>query len=626
MPKKKQVLPLPRRGAGGEEKKSAPRKKSSPPLKQAEKNFDWKHWLAMLVIAVVTFICFSPTLKNDFTNWDDEVYVANNPVVTGKTIPYAEIFKTPVSLNYHPLTILTLAWNYQSAGLNAHAFLLTNIWLHVINSVLVFLFIFFLTDRRWIAAAIAGLWFGIHPMHVESVSWVAERKDVLYTFFFLASCIAYLKFLEKKKWWLYGVSFLLFTASVLSKAMAVVLPMVLLLIDYLKGRKFDRRVILEKVPFLVVSLVFGTIAFVVQSREAIADIHVFTVFQRAMFASYGLIMYIVKFFAPLQLSAFYPYPTLDKNGNIPLLFYLVPFAVMAIIALVVFKFRKSRFVIFGLLFFFFTVALVLQFITVGSALMADRYSYLSYIGLLFIVGVVADKILTAYSSSGKFSFGKIITVTLLGAFSVFFFTQAYQRTQVWKNSETLWTDVINKYPMQVEVSYKNRGTYYGKHNRIDDAYKDYQVLMQMNSKDSKVYSNLGNIYGIQKKFPEAISTFTKAIEMDSKNFEAYVNRGITYSVMGDFEKALSDYNVAQQLDPNSPDVYANRGIALYYMGENEKAIDDLNRYLQSRSDDANAYYFRGMANYKSGHTDQAKQDLSRAQQMGYKGDFSLLKM
>lgn len=621
-------------------KKKAPQKKESETLKRPERKLEGKHWLTMIALAAATFICFSPTLKNTFTNWDDDVYVEENPLVTGKTIPYAEIFQTPVSLNYHPLTIITLAWNYKSAGLNAHAYLLTNIWLHVANTLLVFIFILFLSDRRWIAAALAGLWFGIHPMHVESVSWVAERKDVLYTFFFLASCITYLKFLEKRKWWLYIFSFLLFTASVLSKAMAVVLPLVLMLIDYYKryepvagianndrvSRKFDRNVYLEKVPFFIVSLVFGIVAYVVQSKEAIADLQAFSIFQRFMFASYGLVMYIVKFFAPLHLSAFYPYPALEKNGALPVIYYALPLVVAAAIGIIFFKFRKQRFLIFGLLFYFFTVVLVLQFISVGSAIMADRYTYISYIGLFFIVGMIADKILSVNSSSGKFSLQKIIAIGVLGAFSFFFFAQAYQRTQVWKNSETLWTDVINKYPMQVEVAYKNRGIYYGKNNRMDEAYKDYQVLMKMNSKDSKVYSNLGNIYGIQKKFPEAISTYTKAIEMDPKNFEAYINRGITYSVMGEFQKALNDYNRAQQINPNSPDIYSNRGVALYFTGENEQAIDDLTHYLQWRSDDANAIYFRGMANYRAHHVDAAKQDLLRAQQMGYKGDYSVLKM
>ncbi len=605
-------------------KKITASKKAIRKSQRPQKKISAKYLVVMFGISALTFICFSPALKNNFTNWDDNVYVQENPLVTSKAIPYSEIFQTPVSLNYHPITIITLAWNYASAGLNPHAYLLTNVWLHVINTILVFLFIYFLTDRKWIAASLVSLLFGIHPMHVESVSWVAERKDVLYTLFLLASCIVYLKFIEKKNLWLYLLCFLLFVASVLSKAMGVVLPLILFLIDYFKERKLERRVFLEKIPFFIISLIFGIVAFYVQSQGAIADIHVFSLPERMAFACYGLVMYVVKMFAPLKLSTFYPYPNVDKSGFMPVIYYVLPFIVIAAITLVYFTFRKQRFIVFGLLFYFFTVALVLQFISVGSAIMADRYTYVSYIGLFFILGILADKILSSQSSSGNFSLPKIITVSVIAAFSIFFFTQTYQRTQVWNTSETLWTDVINKYPMQVEVAYKNRGIYYGKNNRIDEAYKDYQVLLQMNTKDSKVYSNLGNIYGLQQQFPESISTYTKAIEMDVKNFEAYVNRGITYSMMREYEKALSDFNTAQQLDPNSPDVYSNRGFTFYNLGQNEKCIDDLSRYLKTRGDDAGVYYFRGMANYNLNRIDVAKSDLMRAKQMGYKGDFSIL--
>ena len=274
--------------------------------------------ISVAVIIIVTYFVFSPSLQNDFTNWDDPTYVTDNPLVVNNAVPVKEIFKTPVSLNYHPVTILSLAWNYQNGKLNPKGYHEENVIFHLLNTLLVFLFIFLLTRRNLLMAAIVALFFGIHPMHVESVSWVSERKDVLYVFFFLAGLITYLRFLDTKRILWYILTLLLFVLSCLSKGMAVVFPVIMLLIDYLRNDKLQLKIIFNKIPFFVLSLVFGVISFRIQSGGAIADMQVFTIFQRMMFASYGAIMYVVKFFAPVNLSAFYPYPTLDRNGNIPL--------------------------------------------------------------------------------------------------------------------------------------------------------------------------------------------------------------------------------------------------------------------------------------------------------------------
>ena len=366
-------------------------KQKTTPLIQ-KKNNTITAWICVAVILLVTYFVFSPSLQNKFTNWDDDVYVLENPLVVNGKIPVKEIFKSPVSANYHPITMLSLARNYQNGKLNPKGYHLESVVFHLLNIGLLFFFIFILTKRNLLMASIVALFFGIHPMHVESVSWISERKDVLYVFFFLSGLITYLKYRESKKIKWYLFTMVLFVLSCLSKGMAVVFPIVLLLIDYLLEIKRERKLLTEKIPFFILALIFGVVAFKIQSGIAISDTQFFSVWQRVMFASYGAMMYVVKFFIPMNLSAYYPYPTLNRNATIPFFFYLMPFIFLGIIFSIYFFLRKERALIFGLLFYFISVALVLQFVSVGTVIMADRYSYLSYIGLLYVAAYYINKI------------------------------------------------------------------------------------------------------------------------------------------------------------------------------------------------------------------------------------------
>jgi 4-amino-4-deoxy-L-arabinose transferase-like glycosyltransferase len=198
-------------------------------------------------------------LRNSFTNWDDEYYVIQNALLRGPD--WAGIFSKPVVSNYHPITIATLAFNYSMTQLDPSSYLITNLLLHLINTALVFYFIWLISGKKIWVAAFSAIVFGIHPMHVESVAWVSERKDVLYTLFFLLSLIQYWGFLGggKNKNLIY--CFLFFALSILSKPAAIILPFVLLTLDYWYGRKFRQRVLLEKIPFLIVSIVFSSSHF-----------------------------------------------------------------------------------------------------------------------------------------------------------------------------------------------------------------------------------------------------------------------------------------------------------------------------------------------------------------------------
>jgi hypothetical protein len=510
--------------------------------------------------------------------------------------------------------MLTLAWNFKSAGLeSAKVYHQWNVWIHLFNTLLCFYFIYKLSSSLWAAGFTAAV-FGLHPMHVESVAWISERKDVLYVFFFLLSSIAYLRFRETRKWLWYGLCAAFFVLSVLSKAMAVVLPVVLILIDYYRDKTIDLRKQLEKIPLLLFSLAMGVYAYNIQKEGAIADATVFTLWQRVMFGSYGAAMYIVKFFYPTHLSAFYPYPTLDQSGDIPSYFYAAPLVWIAIGALMWWGYKKFKPMAFGLAFYIVTVALVLQFLSVGTAIMADRYSYLPYVGIAFAVAMLLER-----AARNKQAF-RYPAVALMVLFSIGIGVQARDRTKVWHNSDTLWTDVIEKYPRRVEVAYKNRGNYWGKeHGNADKAYDNYVVLKHMNSRDTKVYSNMGNVYAMRQQADSAMWAYTHAIQLDPKNEEAYINRGTTYAMMNQYDKALADFNAAEQITGPTPTLLQNRSYSYLASGQYQNAVNDYDRLLQLRPTDAQSYYYRGLAKEQLGLRAEALQDVRQARVMGFGG-------
>src|ERR1035437_9561955 len=378
-------------------KPKPPVKVNKPQQKKATtpKSPSWLLWALVAGIVIVTFISFTPALKNDFTNWDDDHYVSDNHLLakpTGEAVKY--FFSNFYFSNYIPLTMILYTMEYHATEINPatnqpkpEIFHTTSVVIHCIDVMMVFWFIFLLSGRRLDVATIVALFFGIHPMHVESVAWVAELKDVLYTFFFMGGLIAYYKYIksgEKKNIMLYLVTFILFILSGLSKPAAVIFPLVLILIDYYAKRKFTIKVWIEKVAMLLVALTLGILTVKAQETEAIAKFEVFTIFQRIMFTSYAFIDYIGKLFLPINLSAVYPYPV-KMDGKFPIIFYAAPIISLCLCYGVYRTLKFTRIVAFGFLFYLVSIMLVLQFVSVGIAITADRYSYVPYIGLLFAI-------------------------------------------------------------------------------------------------------------------------------------------------------------------------------------------------------------------------------------------------
>ena len=537
----------------------------------------WNNKLLLVALFIIPLFIYFKSLNNEFTEWDDDKYITQNldiRTLHGDSINYTlkKIFTSYVLGNYHPVTMLSYSIEYAKHKLNPKPYHITNLIIHILNTLLVFYFIWLLTKQRW-TAFITALLFSIHPMHVESVAWVAERKDVLYTFFSLISLCCYIHYhnSQNKKQLYYLIALLTFIIAVLSKAMAVCVPLLFMLIDYFEGRKITSKSILEKLPFLLISIVFGIIAILAQkSSNSIEDISNYNFFDRILFSSYGILMYLWKLFIPSNLSCFYNYP-IKQNGFYPSIFYIAPF-VIAVLFFSVYKFFKTeKDIIFGLGFFMFSIVLVLQILPVGAAVIADRYTYIPYIGIFFIIArfmnnCIENKIVPLQSYRIFIIIAFLIT-TLIYSYGTF------QRTKVWENTITLFTDAIKKYD-KAPGSYNARGGAYFHTGQYERAIADYSRYIFLKNDNAIVYYNRGLAYLQLKKYAEAIADFTTAIKYNPHYADAFFNRGVVYNDMGNFKESITNNKFAIQFNPSYSKAYYNRAGAHFMLHQYNLALID----------------------------------------------------
>ena len=552
-----------------------------PNKKYIEKTISKKYvkFLCLSAIFILTVIVFSSSINNEFlTNWDDQDYVTNNNDI--KDLSYQnvkKIFTSYYVANYQPVTMLSYGIEYKFFNLNPKTFHTTNLILHLLNIILVFQLIYLLTRKTGISA-IAALFFAIHPMHVESVAWISERKDVLYSLFYLGALIAYIYYIKNKKNKYLIYSLLLFIFSLLSKSMAVTMPVVLILFDYYYKRKFERKIIIEKIPFFILSVAFGIIAVLSQkSGGGIYEIPLFTSFDRIFIVSYAIIFYIVKMFLPFNLSALHYYPV-KTNGLLPVEYYIATVIILLIIFLIL-KINKTnklkKDLIFGLMFFLITISLVLQIIPVGRAITAERYTYIPYIGLFFIIGQYFTLINSKKNSRKAIKTKSYLYIVLI-VYIIFFSYTTYNRNKVWKNGITLFSDVIKKYPSR-SFAYWACAIAKAKAYNTYEAIDDYDKAIKLKPDYINAYVDRGNAKSDLKKYKQAINDYNKAIELDSNYLSAYLNRGVAKGILKNYKGAINDFNKIIKTDADNADAYYNLGISKLQINMKKQACEDLKK-------------------------------------------------
>jgi tetratricopeptide (TPR) repeat protein len=459
-------------------------------------------------------------------------------------------------------------------------------------------------------------------MHVESVAWISERKDVLYTFFFLLAAIAYERYLTLQRWPWLALTFGLFTLSCLAKAMAVPFPLVMILLDTWKRRPpFTVRAAMEKAPFVAAALVFGLIALDVQGGGtfhgllARADTHLkgmadslnLTTAQRLVLPMYGNLMYIVRFFMPLGQSAFYPYPAPGTPLDAAQL--LAPVAFFAIVGVAIASRRRAPWLTFGLGWYLVTVAPVLQWVPVGEAVMADRYTYLPYVGLLFALGVGLDRLIVSRPSL------KPVVVAACVLFSVFLFSRTLRQVEIWRDSDTLWTSVIRRYPGN-ELAYVSRGNARGRAGRLDEAMSDLRQARALGSRRGSLYDGLGNAFGSRGELDSALAMFDRGLYLEPNMPRTYYNRGIAHLRLGQPADALADFATAGRLQPSlEPMIHFPRANALLQLARYGDAAAEYGRAIEAGVRDASVYSNRGLARTNLGDAQGAAADFEEARRL-----------
>jgi tetratricopeptide (TPR) repeat protein len=564
-------------------------------------------FLVLAAVCAIAFAAFEPSLRNGFTNWDDPGYVTETALIRDLSYPGLKAMATTfVEGNYHPLTMLSLAIDYHRFQLDARGYHLTNVVLHTLNTGLALWFALLLSGSLPIAA-VAALFFGIHPLHVESVAWISERKDVLYAMFYLGACIAYLFFVRRGRFAgaYYGGALVLFLLSLLSKGMAVTLPVALLLIDAYRGRPLTLRSVIEKAPFLLLSLLFGVIAVVAQREKgAIQPVALYPFQHRLLFAAYGAVAYLGKALIPLKLSAFYPYPA-SGAGSLPVIFYVSPL-ISALIAFGAYLARKrAPLVTFAAAFYLLTVTLVLQLLPVGSALIADRYTYLPYLGVGLALGYAFVRLL------GRSPTRRALVALLFVGFGAALLGAARARCATWKDNTSLWTDVIRKYP-RVTVAYNNLGLTYKQHGDLGRAMAQLEKVLAIDPYDADALCNRGNCLFLTGQHDSALVSLDRALTRRPRFPVGYNSRGAIYFSRGDYQRAVNDFDRAVALKRDYPEAYLNRANALSVLGRYAQALPDYDVYLKFDPRNGRAHYWRGLANAATGSREAAVADYGRA--------------
>ena len=562
---------------------------------------------------MITLAAFAGSFGHDFVSLDDATHVTQNPLVLNQR--YDALLTTVVNNSYHPVTMLSLAANV-TRPLSAQPFLVTNVLVHVLNTGLVFWLVYLLSRRRLLVAVVTALLFGIHPMRVESVAWVSSRKDVLYVFFLLAGLITYWRYLEKREWPWLALTFATFVLSCLSKGMAVVFPLLLVLLDFWKRRRvLERGALLEKAPFFAASLLFGLIAIDVEKGGSfhglltVVDKHLvaamrtenWTPYMRVTFPTYGNLMYVKRLFLPTGLGAYYPYPTAAEFRSpvypLSILFFV------GMIALAIWSIRRARVVTFGLGWYLLVILPVLQWIPVGASMVADRMTYLAYVGLFFLAATAVDALFERRRGERPLILGALaIAAGLL-------FVGTLRQVETWRNSESLWTNVIRNYPRS-DKPYIARGNSLGERGRIQDAMADFRTALSLGSQRGDLYDGLGNAYGSLGRPDSAILMYDRALSIDPTLARTYYNRAIAHLRLLHPREALADLDRSLQVAPlQAAQLHFPRGNAYLQLSMWREAEVEFTRTIEAGQLVTDAFYNRGVARERLGDRDGARADF-----------------
>ncbi len=608
----------------------------------------------VILALIVTAIVFNGSLKNTFVNWDDEPNLLDNPNVLLLNWQYVkQIFTDRVIGGYNPLPILSFAIEHHFVGFEPFLYHLDNLLLHLLCVFFVYR-IFTELKLSPLAAMFGALLFGIHPMRVESVAWVTERKDVLFGVFYLSALFLYIKNKtgEKPKLITNIAIAVLFILALFSKIQAVSLPLTMLVIDYYLDKKLTWKIILQKSPYFIFSLAFGLAGiYFLKEQKSLEQITNYSIGERILVGCLSYIVYIIKFVYPYRMSPLYPYdPELSRD------FYIAPAGILAVAALVFIAYRKKWYwLLAGLGIFTVNVIFLLQIIGAGQGLFADRFTYIPYLGFMFIVAYGID-----YTQKNIPS-RKTAVVSMASIYLFILAVMSTQQIRIWKNGGTLWTHVLQYYK-NTPLPWQNRARFYRDNKKYDLAMFDLGAALILKSDKGTTYRSRAKLFFDTSKFREAIADYDSAAVYKPDDGESYVNRGTAYGALGEYakgieyiskglemkldfkvqkngtlnmafvyfksgqyEKAIEYYDKLLELDPTMGNMWYEKALCKRLLGKEDEAIAFIGKAIEIGPPNGLYYYERAKAWATLDNREKAKADVVIAEQMGIQVDPSLKK-
>ncbi|MHC4184099.1 MAG: tetratricopeptide repeat protein, partial [Planctomycetota bacterium] len=517
--------------------------------------------IVSFLISLITILVYLPALQNDFVNWDDDYYIYENPNIQSLGFKsFKWMFTTFHAANWHPLTWLSHTIDYAIWGLNPMGHHLTNILIHGLNTFLVVVLTILLirassekksTNGIFLISGITtGMLFGLHPIHVESVVWASERKDVLCAFFFLLSILSYIRYTSalNRKAGLYVSCLVFFMLSLMSKPMAVTLPIVLLILDVYPLRRMKLRnitdswrVIGEKVPLFVLSGISVVLTIIAQ-RAAIQSLEYYPLGDRLLVGVRALGFYLFKMVWPSGLVPFYPYPS--KISFFHQEFFLSCLTITIITVFSIFTWKKQKVWAAAWGYYVITLLPVLGIIQVGGQAAADRYTYLPSLGPFLILGlgitVLSRKVTREWQCSAR---RKLLVIMSIIPIAIILSYTTINQIKVWKDELTLWTWELTIFP-QSESGYNGLANAYMESGLIDQAIEQLEHALKLNPKFKESYLNLGIAYSLKGNFNAAVESLLTTIRFQPYNSRAHYNLATAYKSLGKIDKAIKHYKTA----------------------------------------------------------------------------------
>ncbi len=538
------------------------------------------NWLIILLIIFSVAIAYINIYDSQFIKFDDPGYVWKNAHVrsglTAETIKWA--FQTNSQGNWHPLTWLSLAADYSLFGLSPKGFHASSLFIHILSSVVLFLVFKRMTNSMWQSAFVAIV-FGVHPLHVESVAWISERKDVLAGLFWVLTMWAYVRYHDSANTKYYYLSIGLFALGLLAKPMLVTLPFVLLLMDYwplnrirfgeetpMRGKKKTTvsfiHLIKEKFPFFLLTIISSIITFIVQGQENNIVMDAVIPFkERLANAAVSYVQYLKMTFFPKGLAIFYPHQMKELN----IVMIVVSVVILVTVSVVAWKKKeKHPFLFVGWCWFLGTLVPVIGVVQVGMQAMADRYMYIPLIGISIMIAWGAKELLKdSVHNRMIFKIAFVaVTIAMMGC--------TYMQVGKWKDNKTLFEHTL-AVTSDNYLAHHNIGTELLDEEKLDEAIQHFREVIRIMPTYSATYNNLGVALAKSGKLNEAETIWIKAIEIEPSRADVYSNLGHLYQTQGNASKAMQNFETALRLDPNFVDAHYNYGSLLAKMGRLQDA-------------------------------------------------------